>query len=71
MEDATDYVLSQRKACKSLTLYKDGQGHFFAKLKRGRFFGKEERVTLSFDQFEFLKKKLQLKRMEKIKLNKF
>ena len=65
MEHATDYVLSQREACKSISLYKDGIGHFFAKLKWGRFFKKEERVTLSFDQFEYLKTILQLKRMKR------
>jgi len=71
MENATNYILSQRGAYKYITLYKDGIGHFYASLKRGNFIKKEEQVTLSFDQFEFLKSKLQLKRMKKNRLKKY
>ena len=70
VEDVTNYIISQRSVCKSITLHKDGQGHFFAMLKRGKLFGKKEQISLSFDQFEFLKTKLQLKRMKKKKLKK-
>ena len=63
MEDAKSYVLSQRETCKSITLHRDARGGRFAQLIRKGLIRRRERVSLTYEEFEYIKRVLGLSRM--------